>query len=1037
MKKIIAFLSSTALMVVLLFLFASSLAVATFIERDYGTDTVRKMIYNARWFELLMFLGLINIIAVTLQKKLFRREKLTLFIFHLAFVVIIVGAAITRYLGKEGTMHIREGETSRTWYTSGTYAGIIVRDEHESLSRSYPVLFATASQNKFNHSFVTGNHKIRIEAETYIPNAEQIIVPADDGEPMIQLVTSRGEGREELVFTQGKSLKTNHFVLTFVTTDTLIPDSGSVYVFIREGIPYFIAPFQVTTLSMADRSSDTLAAGSPHLFSPGLLHNMEGVAFVVKQYLPNARTEAQSAGSASTDLPGAVRFKISCDNESKLLVVFGSKEVPGNFSFTTIKGIDIGISYGAAARQLPFDLTLNDFIIKRYPGSESPSWFESAVVLNDSKKGKQFNFRIYMNHILKYRGYRFYQSSFDQDEHGTILSVNRDWAGTGVTYTGYLLMALGMFLSLLNRNSRFISLLRTRSNVVKITGTFLLLSLLIPSKLSATESVSGKLPIIDLEEAREFGTILVQDNSGRIEPLNTLSSEVLRKVVRKEQYKGQTPDQVLLGMMIFPDIWQHEPMIRIGHPELQKLLHINSKYASFNDFFADENYRVYILRPQVEDAYRKKPAYRSKFDNELIRADERLNVCYLLYTGTLLRIFPAPGDSTHTWYSPLRSENVFIGEDSIFTRHVIQYYAEEINKSISSGNWEKPNQMVKAIKLFQENYGKDVIPSSLHTRTEILYNRTDFLPRIANLYLMIGFILLLFQFIHIFIARFKIRRIVIIAFVLIAFAFLGHTFSLALRWYISGHAPWSNGYEALTFIAWATVLAGVIFTRKASVALSATAILAALILQTAHLSWMDPQITNLVPVLKSYWLVIHVAVITSSYGFLGLAALVAAINLLLMFLQSERNFERIEEQISQISRVIELSLIAGLYLLSIGTFLGGVWANESWGRYWAWDPKETWALITVIVYAIILHLRIVPGLKGRVLFNTLALAGFSSVIMTYFGVNYYLSGLHSYARGEALPVPPLVYYSIMSVVVLSLLAAYNQRKISKRNQVSG
>jgi cytochrome c-type biogenesis protein CcsB len=230
----------------------------------------------------------------------------------------------------------------------------------------------------------------------------------------------------------------------------------------------------------------------------------------------------------------------------------------------------------------------------------------------------------------------------------------------------------------------------------------------------------------------------------------------------------------------------------------------------------------------------------------------------------------------------------------------------------------------------------------------------------------------------------------------------------------------------------ATIFAGLIFSYKSPITISTTLILSGLILQIAHLSWMDPQITNLVPVLKSYWLVIHVSVVTASYGFLGMGALLAAINLLLMFFETKKNYERFETQINQITQIIELTLITGLYLLAAGAFLGGVWANESWGRYWGWDPKETWALVTVIVYAFIIHMRIVPGLEGRLLFNIVSLFGFSSVIMTYFGVNYYLTGLHSYASGESLPVPPVILYSLIIVVILIAITSIKQHYLQNR-----
>jgi cytochrome c-type biogenesis protein CcsB len=263
---------------------------------------------------------------------------------------------------------------------------------------------------------------------------------------------------------------------------------------------------------------------------------------------------------------------------------------------------------------------------------------------------------------------------------------------------------------------------------------------------------------------------------------------------------------------------------------------------------------------------------------------------------------------------------------------------------------------------------------------------------------------------------------------LLLMGFLAHTLGLATRWYISGHAPWSNGFESMIYIAWVTMLAGFIFVKKAPFALSATAILSSLTLFVAHLSWMNPEITNLVPVLKSYWLTLHVSIITASYGFLGLGAILGFLNLILYVLKTEKNKISLQEQIVSMSRVVEMALILGLYFLTVGTLLGAVWANESWGRYWGWDPKETWSLITIFIYAFIIHMRQIPGFKSKFALNLFALIGFSSVLMTYFGVNYYLSGLHSYAQGDPVPVPSFVYYSVLTIILLATFAYLNERK---------
>ncbi len=258
--------------------------------------------------------------------------------------------------------------------------------------------------------------------------------------------------------------------------------------------------------------------------------------------------------------------------------------------------------------------------------------------------------------------------------------------------------------------------------------------------------------------------------------------------------------------------------------------------------------------------------------------------------------------------------------------------------------------------------------------------------------------------------------------------FIFHTLGIALRWYIAGHAPLSNGYESMIFISWITLLAGFIFSRKSDFALSSTAVLSGLTLLVAHMSFMDPEITNLVPVLKSYWLTLHVSVITGSYGFLGLGALLGLLTMVLLVMTNGKNRERISGTIDELTVINYKTITLGLYFLTIGTFLGAVWANESWGRYWGWDPKETWSLITIVVYTMVTHSRMIPGMKDIYTFNLLSLFAFSSVLMTYFGVNYYLSGLHSYAGGDPVPVPVFVYVTVIILVSLSVAAYIRYKK---------
>jgi cytochrome c-type biogenesis protein CcsB len=407
----------------------------------------------------------------------------------------------------------------------------------------------------------------------------------------------------------------------------------------------------------------------------------------------------------------------------------------------------------------------------------------------------------------------------------------------------------------------------------------------------------------------------------------------------------------------------------------------------------------------------------------------------LTVANDFLRILPKAGDKTGKWYNPEEAHDAFSGEESDFTHNIVPAYFQVLETEKQTGIYTQSEEYLAAIKSYQEKYGKENLPNPSRTRLEQFYNKAGIFGRLSNIYGLIGFVLLMLHFIQIFVTRLKLEKVISIASWLVIVTFAFHTAGLIMRWYISGHAPWTNGYEALVYISWATILAGLIFSRKSKITLAATAILAFLILMVAHLSWMDPEITNLVPVLKSYWLVIHVAIITASYGFLALGAIMAAFNLVLMILKSEKTMQRVDLVIQELSFIMEMTLMVGLFMVSVGTFLGGVWANESWGRYWGWDAKETWALFTVIVYSFIAHMRMVPGLKGVYAFNLASLLGFSSVIMTYFGVNYYLSGLHSYAAGDPLPVPTFVYYTVVIVSIVGLMAYLNHRKLEKFKEV--
>jgi cytochrome c-type biogenesis protein CcsB len=330
--------------------------------------------------------------------------------------------------------------------------------------------------------------------------------------------------------------------------------------------------------------------------------------------------------------------------------------------------------------------------------------------------------------------------------------------------------------------------------------------------------------------------------------------------------------------------------------------------------------------------------------------------------------------------------------------------------------------------MYQKRFSQYALPSESRTNAELLYYKFGIFERLFPIYATIGLAMLIGLIIMVIKGKKGTSLFVRVLGWLLFAGFLFHTLGLGLRWYIAGHAPMSNGYESMIFISWATLLAGFIFSRKSAFALSAAAILSSMTLMVAHMSFMDPEITNLVPVLKSYWLTLHVSVIISSYGFLGVGAILGLISLILLCLSNDKNRERISDTIDELTVINFKTLTLGLYFVTIGTFLGAVWANESWGRYWGWDPKETWSLITIIIYSIVIHSRRIPGMKDIFIFNLISLFAFSSVLMTYFGVNYYLSGMHSYASGDSAPVPSYVYIIVLVLAALSFVAYSKYRK---------
>jgi len=732
--------------------------------------------------------------------------------------------------------------------------------------------------------------------------------------------------------------------------------------------------------------------------------------------------------NGSTGGENLIDMKVRVDDVVKQFMI-----KQGSFEQFIVSDNQFTLNIGSQIYTVPFELKLNKFELERYPGSQSPSSFASDIVVIDKKQNVEKPFRIFMNNVLDYKGYRFYQSSYDSDEQGTILSVNHDFWGTLITYIGYFLLFGSLIISLFTRNTRFARLTNQMNELHTQRKKIALSVVLLFSVLFFTNSVQAQSDegVINEDFAASFGELLVQNKDGRINPLNTIASNSLVKIYKKATFNQLNANQVFIGMLVNPVKWKNTPMIKIYESEVQTLIGINNGYATYNDFFEHGQYK---LKDKVDGIYAKSPALRSKIEKEIINVDERLNVSNMVYNGSLFKVYPIPDDPNNAWISP---SGIRLKDTTSTKTTYMEYIIKVINESISSGNYSEAEKVLSEIKNNQLKYGKSIIPSGSKIKMEIMYNKINVFKRLFPVYLTIGLTLLGFFLIQLFKPSLEFKKLIYILYILLLVAFMFQTLGLGLRWYVSGHAPWSNGFESMIYIAWATMLAGFIFYKKSPTTLSVTTILAGITLLTAHMSWLNPEITNLVPVLKSYWLTFHVATITASYGFFGLASMIGILNLAIMIFRNKSNHERINLKLKELTIIIEMSLMVGLILLVIGNFLGGIWANESWGRYWGWDPKETWSLVTIIVYTFILHMRLIPGMRNLFSINFMAHIGFGAVLMTYFGVNYYLSGLHSYAQGDPVPVPSYVYYMIGGITIISVLAVINDINLKNKLEVKG
>ena len=1002
-------------MAVLFIVFAIAMIAGTFLDMGAETSPTpysRTLVYNTWWFETIMAFFMINFAGNMFRYNLFRKKKIATLLLHLSFVLIILGAFVTRYISFEGVMPIREGQTSNTFLSDKTYLKIMVdgdykiKGEQQRKTIYKPLLLSEKLSNNFEVSEDYNEQDFTIEHVNFIQNASKKLVPSTTGANYLKLVEAGDGGRHDHYLKEGLVTNIHNRLFAFnkftkgAINFTIKGDSLSVF-----------TPFEGTVMRMADQKITAVAKDSLQTLKLRSLYRLGDMQFVLPEKVMKGEYKIVKS---KTKLPeDALTIKITANNETKEVTLLGGKGVINEPISIKLGNLEFHLAYGAKEKKLPFSIKLNDFIADKFPGNmKAFKAFKSKVTVTD--KAETFDYDIYMNNILNYNGYKFFQSGFDPDEKGTILSVNHDFWGTWISYFGYVLLYLSMLGILFLPNTRF-SDLRKQLKKVKSKKQALLIGLLMVGSLGFSQNhEQHKLSIqqvdsivtaraFDKAEAAKFGALVIQDYGGRMKPINTYALEFVRKLSGKDTYKGLDANQIFLSIIQNRRLWFEVPLMKLkrGNDSIRKVLGVplNTKYVSLSNFFDDKGNHK-ITNQQLTDAT---AAFNpNKFQQDIKRLYEQEQLFSDVLLGNAFKVYPIPNDANNKWvsYAALGEVKYESEEANKNIKMLLPAYISALQNGKEKGDYKQADAIFNGFKSLQKKYSAAIIPSEGKIKAEITYNKLDIFKKLMSYYGLFGVVLFLILMFQIFKDSKGIRLTINIFKVIILLLFITHTAGLIMRWYVSGHAPWSDAYESIIYVAWATMLFGLIFGRKSDLTLASTAFVTAMLLWVAHLNFIDPAIGNLQPVLNSYWLMIHVAIIVASYGPFALGAILGIVGLLLMLLTNEKNKEKVALSIKEITIINEMALTVGLVMLTIGNFLGGMWANESWGRYWGWDPKETWALISIMIYAFVIHMRLVPGLRSRWFFNWMSILAFAAIIFTYFGVNFYLVGLHSYASGS-------------------------------------
>jgi len=643
---------------------------------------------------------------------------------------------------------------------------------------------------------------------------------------------------------------------------------------------------------------------------------------------------------------------------------------------------------GMKEEKLPFSLCLQKFEAKMHDGTNAVADYSSkfTVIDGDDKSEGEVS----MNNIYSHRSYRLYQSSYDEDGKGSVLAINADPYGIPVTYTGYALLFISLVWMLFDPKGGYRRLLKSPLLKKGALMTALILSMGNIQTLHA-ESATGNLQnaVLPKETAEKFGELHILYND-RICPVQTFALDFCKKIYGARSYQGLTAEQVLSGWVFYGNTWANEPFIKIKSGEMKTAMNLPD-YASLNTFFNREM-GGYTIGQYVQEYYN---GQQDKFHQQAADIDGKIQIIMELREGVSLKVLPytftknvkATKDhpfikaGTTTWFSPVdKLPQAVEQQHALYIKNVFSL----LNGDVKAGNTSRVNEFFVKMKKYQEVSSGNSLPTNTQYKAERINNAFPFATILFMANLTLGFIAL-FYTIYRMTKKREIKALNIALPILLGVSFLALTFGLALRWIISGNVPMSNGYESMLTVAWFVMLISILMQLRIRIVMVFGFLISGFFLLVSHINQMDPAIGQMMPVLNSPLLSIHVSIIMMSYALLSLTFICGIMGICL---------RSHGEELQALSR---LFLYPALTTMGFGIFIGAIWANVSWGNYWSWDSKETWALITFMIYAVVVHTQSLPVFRKPPVYHIYITLAFLSIAMTYFGVNYFLTGMHSYA----------------------------------------